>query len=89
MNLQAFWVELHSPETNMTSPLKIGLNAPKGNEKVFQPPIFRGKIAVSFREGTHLKNRRGQSNWVHLPSTNYWLIVGFGLGALDSWDPRK
>ena len=25
--------------------------APKGNEKVFQPSIFRGKLAVSFREG--------------------------------------
>ncbi len=32
-----------------SSPLKIDLNAPKGNEKVFQPSIF--KCYVSFREG--------------------------------------
>ena len=31
-------------------PLKIGLNAPKGNEKVFQPSVFRD-VPVSFREG--------------------------------------
>ena len=37
------------PETN-SSPLKIG-RAPKGNEKLFQPSIFRGELAVSFREG--------------------------------------
>ncbi len=33
--------------------LKIGLNAPKGNEKVFQPSIFTGY--VSFREGIYSK----------------------------------
>ena len=38
------------PETNRTSPLKIGRD-PKGNEKVFQPSIFR--CYVSFREGIH------------------------------------
>ena len=38
--------------------LKLTANAPenrpveKGNEKVFQPAIFRGELAVSFREGT-------------------------------------
>ena len=31
--------------------LKIGLNAPKGNEKVFQPSIF--KCYVCFREGRY------------------------------------
>ena len=36
------------PKTN-SSPLKIGRN-PRGNEKVFQPSIFRGEN-VSFREG--------------------------------------
>ena len=35
------------PETN-SSPLKIA-RAPKGNELVFQPSIFRSKLAVSFR----------------------------------------
>ena len=32
-----------------SSHLKIG-RAPKGNEKVFQPSIFRGENAVGFRE---------------------------------------
>ena len=33
----------------LTVPLKIGLNAPKGNEKVFQASIFRGELLVSRR----------------------------------------
>ncbi len=37
------------PKTN-SSHLKIGRN-PKGKANVFQPPFFRGKLAVSFREG--------------------------------------
>ena len=36
-----------------SSPLKIGLNASKGNEKVFHPSIFRCENAVSFREGIY------------------------------------
>ena len=44
----AKWNILH--ETNSQPPLKIGRN-PKGNEFVFQPSIFRCKLAVSFREG--------------------------------------
>ncbi len=36
------------PETNI-SHLKLGLNAPKGNENVFQPSIFRCKLLVSGR----------------------------------------
>ena len=40
------------PETN-TSPLKIGYSIPSQKEKIiFQPCIFRCKLAVSFREGT-------------------------------------
>ena len=35
------------PKTNSKSPLKIGLNAPKGNELVFQASIFRGELLVS------------------------------------------
>ena len=36
------------PETNSKSPWKLAIL--KGNEKVFQPSIFRG-VNVSFREG--------------------------------------
>ena len=39
------------PETNNSLPLKIGLNAPKGNNRIPIPSIFRCKLAVSFREG--------------------------------------
>ena len=40
------------PETNMTSPLKIGLPSPKRKfESSSKLPTFRGELAVSFREG--------------------------------------
>ena len=43
-----------SPSLKLTAslPLQIGLKAPKGNEKVFQPSIFRCEN-VSFREGNN------------------------------------
>ena len=39
------------PSLKLTAslPLKIGRLTPIGKEKVFQPPIFRCKLAVSFR----------------------------------------
>ena len=39
-------LDLHS--LKLTYPLKIGL---PNRKVVFQPSIFRGKLAVSFREG--------------------------------------
>ncbi len=53
---QSWYVTL--PETNMTSPLNIGRkNRPKRKWIIFQPMSFRGKLAVSFREGnTYLAN---------------------------------
>ena len=45
--LKILWIKVTLPETN-SSHLKIG----HPNRKVvFQPSIFRGKLAVSFREG--------------------------------------
>ena len=41
---------LHCLKLTAFTPLKIGPFAPKGTEKVFQPSIFRCKLAV-FREG--------------------------------------
>ena len=47
-----FFVGLASLIKHQFSPLKIGrLDAPKGNEKVFQVYPFSGAFAVSFREG--------------------------------------
>ncbi len=44
------WIRLDTlPETNSKRPWKLAIS--KGNEKVFQPCIFRGKLAVRFREG--------------------------------------
>ena len=39
------------PETNIKSPLKIGLLAPKGNGQSYSSNPFLGALAVSFREG--------------------------------------
>ena len=36
--------------------------APIGKAKVFQPPFFRGKLAVSFREGNVLTSLNGALN---------------------------
>ena len=40
---------VHSLKLTACSPLKIGLNAPKGNEKVFQRSISRCELLVSGR----------------------------------------
>ena len=47
---QKGWGMFHSLKRAASLPLKIGLNTTKGNEKVFQPSIFRD-VPVSFREG--------------------------------------
>ncbi len=41
------------PETN-SSPLETGLNAPKGNEKVFQPSIFGCELLMAEIPNNHL-----------------------------------
>ena len=43
---------LHSLKLTASLHLKIGLNAPKGNDRIPFPSIFRCELAVSFREGT-------------------------------------
>ena len=63
------------PETNIS--LKI--DPPWKRRFVLETIIFRGELAVSFREGSckvfHLLRK--------------WFLVGLGPGGLDSWNPRK
>ncbi len=57
------------PENN-SSPPKIG-RAPKGNEKVFQPPIFRCELLVSGSVTLHFKRTRTH----HLASPRFQLSM--------------
>ena len=48
-------MNLRDKKPNSSSPLKIGEN-PKKERIIFQPSIFRGKLAVSFGEGAPPNN---------------------------------
>ena len=46
------FLKLALPKTNNQKPLKIGpVFPPKANDQVFQPSIFKCKLAVNFGEG--------------------------------------
>ena len=82
-NKQFKHIHLHSPETNM-SPLKIQL-LPQKERIIFQPFIFRNKLAVSFRECTFdLFIRSGQIAMGRIPllnkTTNLVLTNRPGIG---------
>ena len=64
------WMVFHTtlPETNIFAPENRPF-APKGNEKVFQPSIFRGEN-VSFREGIFLYiSIFNQKKWSRMKKT--------------------
>ena len=77
------------PETN-SSLLKKGLLI--GHDYIFQPPIFRGKLAVSFRKGTWSKiavfffHRLQARNQSSLKATKMPVgVILVGPEGLDLW----
>ena len=77
------------PKAN-SSHLKIG-RAPKGNDRLFQPSIFRCKLVVSFLGGyLSTLNNNCHSHILYYIYTHMWCFSLFNKGcSFYSWVPSS
>ena len=81
-------LELPSLKLTASLPLKIGLNSPKGNEKVFQPSIFGCELSVSgrvvlsgiFQYSKYPKNKKTNGSpkkESEITMLTFWMVVWY------------